>query len=219
MRSGPLLLTAVGYLVLRVVRLERALLVDAKTGLRNAAGWHSEATRELARAQRSGADVAVLVIDVDRFRAINAARGHLGGDHVLYLVASCLREALRPFDVLGRMGGDEFVVLLADASPAATRMVAERLRAAIARRAGCTVSVGVACSADSAGSPAGLVAAADTALFAAKAAGGDTIRWAPPARPDPDAGAAGPAQPTRKPSASPVASPHERTTSVTRPGA
>lgn len=204
MRLTPLLLVAVGYLGLRVRRLEQALAVDAKTGLRNTAAWHADAARELARATRTRSRVAVLALDVDRFRSINSTRGHLGGDHVLRAVATCLRDGLRPFDVVGRFGGDEFVVLLADASPASAQAVTDRLRRTISRRTGCTVSVGVACAAGDGSSTTDLLAAADSALFEAKGAGGDAVCFA---------------QPTRKPAGSPPGSPQEWTTSVTPPGA
>jgi diguanylate cyclase (GGDEF)-like protein len=199
----PLLLAAVGYLGLRVRRLEHALAVDAKTGLRNGAAWHADAARELARASRTRTRVAVLVLDIDRFRSINSSRGHLGGDHVLRAVAACLRDGVRPFDVVGRFGGDEFVVLLADTSPSSARAVTERLRRAVSRRTGCTVSVGVACAAADGTSSTDLVAAADSALFEAKAAGGDSVCFA---------------QPTRKPRGSSSGADQEWTTSLTPPG-
>lgn len=202
-RASALLVAAVGYLGLRVRKLERALAVDAKTGLRNTGAWHADATRELARASRTQSSVAVLVLDVDGFRAINSSRGHLGGDHVLRTIATCLLEGVRPFDVVGRFGGDEFVVLLADASAEAAVRATTRLRRVVSRRSGCTVSVGVAVGPGDGANTADLLVAADAALFEAKAAGGDTVRFA---------------QPTPNPGGAPSGSPHDSATPPTLPG-
>jgi len=128
-----------------------------------------------------GAHVGVVVLDVDHFKAYNDAFGHLEGDRCLTLVARALAAHARPQDVVARFGGEEFAVLLLDADPADALIAAERLRAAVrdlalphpARPDGVavvTVSAGVAT-----GDWTQALAAADTAVYAAKAAGRDTV--------------------------------------------
>jgi GGDEF domain-containing protein len=95
-----------------VRHLEVAASTDGKTGLLNAAAWHNQAERELRKAGRRGGPHAVLVIDLDHFKAVNDTHGHLAGDRVLAAVADALRAEVRDRDLVGRFGGEEFVVLL-----------------------------------------------------------------------------------------------------------
>ena len=95
-----------------VRHLEVAASTDGKTGLLNAAAWHNQAERELRKAGRRGGPHAVLVIDLDHFKAVNDTHGHLAGDRVLAAVADALRAEVRDRDLVGRYGGEEFVVLL-----------------------------------------------------------------------------------------------------------
>ena len=178
--------------------LQRALLVgelqaaarrDPKTGLANADWWAAQATRELDRARRSERPLSVLLGDLDHFKGVNDTWGHLAGDRVLRAVADALSAGVRPYDVVGRYGGEEFVVLLPATSPSDAAVVAERLRArvtattipesATSAMIGVTISLGVAGFPDHAGDLDGLVRAADTALYAAKHAGRDRVRLPP----------------------------------------
>ncbi|MDN5930207.1 MAG: GGDEF domain-containing protein [Pseudonocardia sp.] len=95
-----------------VRHLEVAASTDGKTGLLNAAAWHNQAERELRKAGRRGGPHAILVIDLDHFKAVNDTHGHLAGDRVLAAVADALRAEVRDRDLVGRFGGEEFVVLL-----------------------------------------------------------------------------------------------------------
>ncbi len=181
--------------------LHRAVLVrqlaeqastDDKTGLLNAAAWHNRAERELRR--RQSGPRAVLVVDLDHFKEVNDRHGHLAGDEVLAAVADALRVEVRDRDVVGRFGGEEFVVLLGalgpgEDGPAELTAVAERIRRRIAALrvemptpdgpltvAGLTVSVGAALYPDHGRDVRSLMHVADTALYVAKRAGRNTVR-------------------------------------------
>jgi diguanylate cyclase (GGDEF)-like protein len=161
--------------------------IEPKTGLLNAAAWDREATVAIARAHRTGAPLAVALIDLDVFKDVNDTYGHLNGDKVLRAVGDRLRNALRPDDVPGRFGGDEFCLLLPGAPAEVAHRVAERLRVAIAcspiaigtpDRPGSvemTVSIGVATLTRAEESVTELLAAADAAMYEAKANGRNCI--------------------------------------------
>src|SRR5690606_28392615 len=116
-------------------QLQAAARTDAKTGLLNAAAWQREADTEIVRARRRGDSLALLLVDIDHFKRVNDVHGHLAGDQVLAAVAEVLRTQLRDYDVVGRFGGEEFVVLLPGADLHEARRVAERLRSRIGRMA------------------------------------------------------------------------------------
>jgi two-component system, cell cycle response regulator len=159
------------------VQLDRVARTDALTGLAN----RREVDRRL-RDPASGA-ATVLLLDVDHFKAVNDGHGHAAGDAVLRAVADRLRAAVRDADVIGRWGGEEFVVLLRGAVLADGVAVAERVLAAVRAPlppdvgpAAVTASIGVAQHV--AGQPGGVEAAlrrADDALYRAKAAGRDRV--------------------------------------------
>ncbi|MEU0570606.1 GGDEF domain-containing protein [Nonomuraea sp. NPDC005983] len=164
-------------------QLQAAARTDPKTGLLNAAAWQREADTEIVRARRTGETLALLLIDIDHFKRVNDTHGHLLGDQVLINVAATLRSQLRDYDVVGRFGGEEFVVLLPRADINEARMVAERLRCRISRMAvpadDCmitvTVSTGVAIMSIHGDDLIELLAAADLALYRAKELGRDRI--------------------------------------------
>jgi diguanylate cyclase (GGDEF)-like protein len=155
--------------------------IDTKTGLLNAATWESEATAQIAAAVRTRSPLSVALMDIDHFKAVNDTHGHLVGDMALRAVSTVLSEQLRSYDLAGRFGGEEFVVLLPHTREADALTIAERLRANIAatsipirdsaRPGACirlTVSIGVA-ALDAAGAElTDLLAAADAALYHAK---------------------------------------------------
>ncbi|PWB69186.1 MAG: hypothetical protein C3F15_15570 [Holophagae bacterium] len=153
---------------------------DALTSLWNRRGIVDMLGMELARADREGSKLALLVIDIDHFKQVNDAHGHAVGDEVLREVARRLQEGLRSAEVLGRYGGDEFIAVLRPCTVAAATRVSERLRGLvdstlIPTRAGLiplTVTVGaVVSSADQVIDPDGLIEVADHALYRAKRAG------------------------------------------------
>ncbi|MET7330243.1 GGDEF domain-containing protein [Nonomuraea sp. NPDC005650] len=164
-------------------QLQAAARTDAKTGLLNAAAWQREADTEIVRARRTGETLAVLIIDIDHFKRVNDAYGHLVGDQVLVGVASTMRGQLRDYDVVGRFGGEEFVVLLPGADMHEARQVAERLRTRIGHMAipvddalvRVTISAGVALMSVHGDDLIDLLAAADLALYRAKELGRDRV--------------------------------------------
>jgi diguanylate cyclase (GGDEF)-like protein len=172
-------------------QLQRAAHTDAKTGLATAAWWHELASREVERALRRREEVSVLLADLDHFKRVNDTWGHLAGDAVLAAVASEFAGNLRTYDVAGRFGGEEFVVLLPGTGPSRARRVAERLRNSVAGLqvavpacddsapgvpAGqVTVSIGIAALPAQARDLTALLARADMALYAAKQAGRDLV--------------------------------------------
>ncbi|MFG2090467.1 MULTISPECIES: GGDEF domain-containing protein [unclassified Spirillospora] len=164
-------------------QLQAAARTDAKTGLLNAAAWQREADTELSRAQRTHDAVALLLIDIDHFKRVNDTHGHLMGDQVLVGVASTLCHQLRDYDVVGRFGGEEFVVLLPGADTVEACRVAERLRGRVRRLAvpaeegtvTVTVSVGVALFRTHGQDLLELLASADLALYRAKSSGRDRV--------------------------------------------
>ncbi|WP_344952692.1 GGDEF domain-containing protein [Actinomadura miaoliensis] len=164
-------------------QLQAAARTDAKTGLLNAAAWQREADTELSRAQRTHEPLALLLIDIDYFKRVNDTHGHLVGDQVLIGVASTLCNQLRDYDVVGRFGGEEFVVLLPGADTVEACRVAERLRGRVRRLAvpaeegtvGVTISVGVALFRMHGEDLIELLAAADLALYRAKQSGRDRV--------------------------------------------
>ncbi|MFB9383201.1 diguanylate cyclase [Pseudonocardia petroleophila] len=177
-----------------VRHLEVAASTDGKTGLLNAAAWHTQAERELRRAERRSGPRAVLVIDLDHFKDVNDTHGHLAGDRVLAAVADTLRAEVRDRDLVGRFGGEEFVVLLGalgepGAGTGEMQVVAERIRARIAELrvemptadgpltvAGLSASVGCSLYPDDGRELRELLQVADTALYAAKRAGRNVVR-------------------------------------------
>jgi diguanylate cyclase (GGDEF)-like protein len=162
--------------------------IDAKTGLLNAATWQREATAELLRALRSGAPLALAMVDIDHFHDVNERAGHLVRDQLLRDIAGMLKEQLPGHDLIGRFGGEEFAVLLPKTSQEEARRLSERLRDHIAAepiaiesgdQAGfvfrLTVSIGVAVMNESRRALSELIGAADSALGEAKRTGWNKV--------------------------------------------
>ncbi len=158
--------------------------IDTKTGLLNAATWELEATAEVEHAVRIRAPLAVALVDIDHFKVVNDTYGHLVGDRVLRAVVDALRSQLRGYDLAGRFGGEEFILLLPQAREQDARAVAERLRQYVASmeipiddEPDCmtfvrlTISVGVAALDGEPRELTDLMAAADAALYYAKETG------------------------------------------------
>jgi diguanylate cyclase (GGDEF)-like protein len=158
--------------------------IDTKTGLLNASTWEREATVEIARAVRTGSPLALALIDIDHFKVVNDTYGHLTGDKALRAVTDALRGKLRNYDLAGRFGGEEFVILLPQTHEYDALTVAERLRATVAamtipvddsdpagRSITLTISVGVAALDGERRELTDMLAAADSALYYAKETG------------------------------------------------
>jgi len=157
--------------------------IDTKTGLLNSSTWETEAAVEVERAHRTGSPLSVALIDIDHFKAVNDTYGHLVGDIVLRAVTDAIREHLRSYDLAGRFGGEEFVVLLPQAREVDAISIAERLRRKVEAMATpiaddkpgeyvrLTISVGVASLNEHTRELNDLMAAADAAMYIAKQTG------------------------------------------------
>ncbi len=160
---------------------EAQATTDALTGLPNRR-YFDEFVSLLARRRRAGDAVGILMIDIDKFKALNDAHGHATGDEVLRAVAGAIVSAVREDDVPARFGGEEFVVLLRNPDPGVAVEVGERIRSAVRgldlRRhgvRGVSVSVGVAVADEPDESIEDLIETADRALYRAKRAGRDRV--------------------------------------------
>jgi diguanylate cyclase (GGDEF)-like protein len=112
---------------LRYQKMESSATLDGLTGLPNAKSMFLQLDAELSRSKRQSSPLAVLVCDLDGFKAVNDRWGHLEGNRVLKLVADGFRQVCREYDYVARMGGDEFVLLFPGTTPEATTVFAQRL--------------------------------------------------------------------------------------------
>lgn len=170
--------------------LTRLAYRDIVTDLPNRAHFMGQLRQAVARAEQRGSALALLFVDIDRFKEINDTIGHAGGDQALQIVGQRLASAVRPQDVVGRHGGDEFVVLMEGGeSPAvatrAAEQVAKRILEALQtplRLAdhvfGLSVSIGIALQSGAGENPDTLLAAADTAMYRVKTGGGGAFAHA-----------------------------------------
>ncbi|HEX9306060.1 MAG TPA: GGDEF domain-containing protein [Anaeromyxobacter sp.] len=170
------------------MKLAEGALQDPLTGLYNRRHLDERLASELAGAQRHGRPVSLLMIDIDHFKAVNDAHGHLAGDEALKMVAFVLRGAVRKEDVLARYGGEEFVVIARETAFEGARALAERIRRAVershcswqGRELGLTVSIGVTVSVGlteflPGRSEREVLEAADRALYLAKQQGRNRV--------------------------------------------
>ena len=167
-------------LVDQTARLEEQLFEDPLTRVHNRRFVFSQLAAMISAARRHGRPLAVAMVDLDGFKAINDRHGHETGDSVLVAAAEALQRALRAEDVLGRLGGEEFLAVLPDTDAAAAGRTAERLRAAVADVGGrvrVTASVGWAVLLPGE-QPDDLVRRADDALYSAKQEGRDRVKGA-----------------------------------------
>ena len=155
-----------------VDRLRAEARTDALTGLGNRRRWQEELPLEVERARRSGAGLAVALLDLDRLKQVNDTAGHRAGDDLLQAVAASFDTHLRAVDLVARIGGDEFAAALPDTSAETAHDALERLRTSLP--SGATCSVGLALW-DGLESADDLVQRADDALYRAKADGRDRL--------------------------------------------
>ena len=164
----------------RYEQVQQLALRDPITDLPNYRQFHSRLNAELARADRHGRPLALLVIDLDGFKGINDAFGHLAGDEVLRLIGARLLAELRESDILARYAGDEFVVILPETARPLAQIIAARLHSAITscpiqissgHNVIVALSIGIATYPDDAATVDNLIRAADGAMYSVKRTG------------------------------------------------
>ena len=186
------LLGAVDWGLLQIENLKGDARTDHKTQLLNSRGWHEQTGREMARARRQQGTMAVAVIDLDHFKQVNDTWGHPAGDAVLRAVGTVLRETTRLGDVVGRFGGEEFVLMLPDTDADQAARVAERVRMGVADMhvaatdkrgqpvliSHRTASIGIASGPGATSDLDDLLRLADAAVYEAKHGGRNQVRVA-----------------------------------------
>jgi diguanylate cyclase (GGDEF)-like protein len=182
------LAASIGYWAYKIKRLQlgfrRLAETDALTGVGNRHHFTRQAEAALAERASSGAPVALVMLDLDHFKSINDQHGHAIGDWVLRAVAEACRPLCRREDLFGRLGGEEFALLLPDCDASAAANIAEQCRAAIAaidtatsgHRFSVSASLGVADTAGAGYELHALMLQADQAMYCAKREGRDRVR-------------------------------------------
>jgi diguanylate cyclase (GGDEF)-like protein len=160
--------------------LHRMAQTDSMTGLLNRRAFEEILARELVRSNQIGKSLAVLLVDIDRFKHVNDRWGHQAGDEVIRRVGDSLRKSMRPSDALSRFGGEEFMILLRDVNTEQSSEIAGRLREEIADltelpgEVRLTVSIGVAAS-HPFDVPQELLRRCDEALYRSKRGGRNLV--------------------------------------------
>ena len=165
-------------------RLETLSLTDALTGLANRRQFNVRLLEEVHRAERYRTPVALLIVDLDRFKRVNDKHGHLAGDRVLQVVATMVRDSFRASDIVCRYGGEEIAIIAPNTGLDEAMGLAERMRQRISQtvvpiageREQITVSVGLASAVGAHVTPEELTARADEALYDAKRTGRNRCR-------------------------------------------
>jgi len=185
LRELESLICAVIYPLRNALLYKRALdtaLTDPVTGINNRAAMNANLEREINLAHRHGNPLALIMLDIDRFKQINDSYGHLAGDVVLKALAQCITECTRSSDIVFRYGGEEFAILLSSTEGEGASLLAHRIRLAVegicvkyeAADIRLTVSVGVA-GLDRGDCAADLLEKADQALYQAKQEGRNRV--------------------------------------------
>lgn len=184
------LLSDLAQLVMEQLELRHAASDDGLTGVLRRSAFLAAADRDLALARRADRQMACLMIDVDHFKSVNDEYGHATGDRVLVALADTIRGCLRKSDIVGRLGGEEFCLLLADSGEIGGLDVAERLLRAVratnviapdGQMVSFSVSIGGTEIISIDPDIRTVIARADEALYRAKADGRDCLRWRAPA--------------------------------------
>ncbi|MEW9572392.1 diguanylate cyclase [Rhodanobacter sp. Si-c] len=189
----PVWLSTVNFKFARRIRQQNRLLeqlnrTDTLTGLANRAHWLETAAREMHRYLRNQRPATLILLDIDGFKLVNDRHGHAAGDALLQELAAVLRESLRSVDTPGRLGGDEFGVVLPETGLDRAREVAERIRQRVERIGHiddtlvqpCTLSLGVAEVGPRHANVEAWIRQADIALYLAKTQGRNRVCANPP---------------------------------------
>jgi len=173
---------AIDALAQALKTLKEEAIRDPLTNLYNRRFLHDYLGRELVRAKREDARIAVLMLDLDHFKRVNDTAGHAAGDEVLVRLAILLKRYIRGSDIACRFGGEEFTLVLPNATLQSAQARAEAICKAVreegGRLRGVTASLGVAVFPDSTAEPEALLRAADRALYEAKDRGRNQVRMA-----------------------------------------
>lgn len=177
-------------LVMNELELRQIAMTDGLTGAMTRRGWVEGVERELSRARRHGTEASIILLDVDHFKLVNDVYGHPAGDAVLRTLAQLCMNEMRDTDLMGRLGGEEFGVLLPETDAAGAAKFAERLRGLVASTPvdvngaalRVTASFGICSLNERISSVEAWMARADALLYEAKAAGRNCCRAAPPAQ-------------------------------------
>ena len=168
-----------------VEQLHSAATTDELTGLYNRRALEDRLSAEISRSLRHQLHTSILMIDLDRFKIINDTMGHAAGDRLLVLVGGILRQQCRALDVVGRLGGDEFLVILPMTTPDEARIYVKRVEESMAALSAShpefgssTLSIGIAESPRHGTTVSSLLAAADNALYRAKRGGRNAVEVA-----------------------------------------
>jgi diguanylate cyclase (GGDEF)-like protein len=168
-----------------VEQLHSAATTDELTGLCNRRALEDRLAAEISRSLRHQLHTSVLLLDLDRFKVVNDTMGHAAGDRLLVQVGQVLRKQCRALDVVGRLGGDEFLVILPMTKPAEARVFVARVQASLREIektnpefGACTLSMGIAESPQHGTTVSSVLAAADNALYRAKRGGRNTVEVA-----------------------------------------
>ena len=183
LRTGERILNLQAELLAAQDALRVQATRDGLTGLYNRRAVLERLDQEMARARREGAELSVLLLDVDHFKRVNDQYGHQAGDEVLRELAARLGSVLRTYDAFGRYGGEELIAILPGCGNAASVLVADRMRSAAASspietRTGAvavTVSIGAASCRSGQTDAAAIIARADAALYRAKNGGRNRV--------------------------------------------
>jgi diguanylate cyclase (GGDEF)-like protein len=168
-----------------VEQLHSAATTDELTGLYNRRALEERLAAEISRSLRHQLHTSVLLLDLDRFKVVNDTMGHAAGDRLLIHVARILRQQCRALDVVGRLGGDEFLVILPMTKPAEAQVFVARVQKSLRELeegspdfGPCTLSMGIAESPRHGTTVSSVLAAADTALYKAKRSGRNAVEVA-----------------------------------------
>ena len=183
------MISAVRVRIERARQLEAQISKDSLTGLLKHASIKEAVELEVVRARRGGKPATVAMLDIDHFKKVNDTYGHAMGDVVISSIAMLLRQRMRQSDIIGRYGGEEFVVMLPECDIAQAQLLLDDIRERFAavhfsldgKDFACTLSAGLACTSDfPASSGAELLVAADSALYVAKRGGRNQVCSASP---------------------------------------
>ncbi|MFK8043293.1 diguanylate cyclase [Congregibacter sp.] len=184
----PIIFAGIGLFTLVSVTLDalndsnRLAHTDGLTGILNRRAFDSELAIAVARSERYQRDLSLIVLDIDEFKALNDNYGHPAGDAVIRAVARVMTETARRIDIVSRIGGEEFALILPDTPASAALRLAERLRQAIGSAGADSIAIsasfGVSSVQDTGHDAKAMLAAGDEALYAAKKAGRNCVRFA-----------------------------------------